>query len=345
MTRSERPERGVRSLDHSGAGPSATSWTTERTPVRAPEAAPAKSHSLRYFGAPGMRAWTALPQRDQALLRWLVPGSVVTAELAALLVYGGLRTARRRLHRLVEDGLVRGYWAANSQRPRGRYAYALVGPARDELERRREAPGGKSRSIVMPTIHQLATHDVLAAFLRAADPSAGRGLVAWLPERAAADLFDGYLRPDAVGVVRTAAGQVLLFIERDLGTETARAVADKVARYRRVLRHRSADQLNVGIVVSSPRRSVSIRRALGRPELGRPTVWVGLADEILRDPLGAMWLGLDGGRRVTVDLPSTEMDDRHVLGALCLLDPDAVEAFDQPPARLARAIGLAPDRS
>ncbi len=51
---------------------------------------------------------------------------MVTAQLAALLVYGQLRTARRRLARLVEYGLIAGFWAAGVQRPRGRYAYALT---------------------------------------------------------------------------------------------------------------------------------------------------------------------------------------------------------------------------
>ena len=142
----------------------------ERTPIRARRAEVANSNSLRYSRAPGMRAWTALPERDQTLLRWLVVGSALTAELAALLVYGAPRTARRRLHRLVEEGLVRGYWTANRQRPRGRYAYSLLGPVRAELERRRGKTAVPSAgSPITPTIHQLATHDLLAAFLRAAD--------------------------------------------------------------------------------------------------------------------------------------------------------------------------------
>jgi hypothetical protein len=33
---------------------------------------------------PGVSAWTALPERDRALLVWLVEGDVVTAQLAAL---------------------------------------------------------------------------------------------------------------------------------------------------------------------------------------------------------------------------------------------------------------------
>jgi hypothetical protein len=73
-------------------------------------------------GPPGIAAWTALPERDRSLLLWLVHGDVVTAELAALLVSVHRRIAQRRLARLVEYGLLSGFWAANRQRPRGRYA-------------------------------------------------------------------------------------------------------------------------------------------------------------------------------------------------------------------------------
>ena len=79
---------------------------------------------------PGIAAWAALPERDRGLLLWLVHGDVVTAELAGLLAYGHRRIAQRRLARLVEYGLLAGSWAANRQRPRGRYAYALTKPTR-----------------------------------------------------------------------------------------------------------------------------------------------------------------------------------------------------------------------
>jgi Replication-relaxation len=284
-----------------------------------------------------MRAWTALPERDQTLLRWLVVGSAVTAELAALLVYGAPRTARRRLHRLVEEGLLRGYWTANRQRPRGRYAYSLLGPVRAELERRRgKAIAPSARLPITPTIHQLATHDLLAAFLRAADPTSGRGLLGWLPERAAGDLFDGYLRPDALASINTGAGRLTLFVERDLGTETLRVLIDKVSRYRRLFRHQIDEPVTLGVVVDSPRRAASLRRGLSETATLQPTVWIALADDLIRDPLGCDWLGLDGERRRTLALAAGPPTEARLLGPLCLLDPDASEAFEEP-AELLRA--------
>ena len=44
-------------------------------------------------------------------------------------------TAQRRLGRLVEFGLLRGFWSAGAMRPRGRYAYVFPRAARVDIER------------------------------------------------------------------------------------------------------------------------------------------------------------------------------------------------------------------
>ena len=125
-------------------------------------------------------------------------GDVVTAELAAVLAYGHLRVAQRRLARLIEYGLIRGFWSANSQRPRGRHVYALTKAARSGLEQliwdgQLEKPAHVEAP--SPVIHQLATHDLLAAILQATPGRTGSYLAGWAPERAVALAFNGYLRP------------------------------------------------------------------------------------------------------------------------------------------------------
>ena len=299
------------------------------------------AESLRSIpSAPGLAAWGGLPERDRALLRWLLVGDVVTSELAAVLAYGSLRTARRRLARLVDLGLIRGFWAANSQRPRGRYAYELVRSVREGLEPVPE-PGRRRARRERPaktTIHQLATNDVMAAFLRAADSGRGLGLCAWLPERAVAALFDGYVRPDALAVIGTPASRISLFLERDLGTEGSRVVAAKVTRYATLLASRSAPPVNVGIVVESYRRVGSIRRAI--EELGPHSLelWFTTSIDLVTNPYEAVWTGVDGRRCRTVDLPAEPATNQPVIGALCLVEADGIDVFEPPAIEVVPAL-------
>jgi hypothetical protein len=286
---------------------------------------------------PGVSAWTALPERDRALLLWLVQGDVVTAELAALLSYGHRRIAQRRLRRLVEYSLLSGFWAANRQRPRGRYAYALAKAARIQLERL-VWPSGRSSfeaiETVSPVIHQLATHDLLAAFLRAADAASEVGVCAWVPERALIRLTQfGFLRPDALAVIRVAAGVVLLFIERDLGTERGGTVADKLDRYRsKYGKPYSGAPVHVGIVVESQRRAAAVRRMLRERGQSSSSVraWVTTEPELSADPHGATWVSPEIEPIRTIDLDPRSLDlDWPVLTPGCLATPDALEALDE----------------
>ncbi len=225
----------------------------------------------RAIGPPGMLAWTALPLRDQRLITWLWAGDVVNAELAAVLAYGNLRVAQRRLARLVEYGILRGFWAANRQRPRGRYAYALTKAARKDVEYllwEHDAPEPVTGQVQAPSpvIHQLATHDLLAAFLRASPLTDDIGLAGWVPEHAAALRYDGALRPDAIAVVRRGEVATLLIIERDLGSERHEILLDKLRRYNFINVHPAGS--NLGFILDSRRRAgallVSLRAAAKR---------------------------------------------------------------------------------
>ena len=286
----------------------------------------AKPYTLRSLRADAV--WTALPARDQHLLLWLLAGDVVTAQLASLLVYGPLRVAQRRLARLVEYGLLRGFWTASAQRPRGRYAYALTRAARSDLERLQWPEGPPDRPTALPAsppIHQLATHDLLAAFLRAGSPDADEGLVAWVPERACGQLF-GFIRPDALAGIRFGQRTLALFLERDLGTERGEVLAEKARRYRSVFSRAPGDAMAVGFVVGSARRAQTIH-AMGRRQPGGLTLLTVVADRLLVDPLEAAWSDGQLARSIR-ELAAAGQGDGPILAPGCLLDPEMLAAFD-----------------
>ena len=283
-----------------------------------------------------------MPERDRALLLWLVHGDVVTAELAGLLAYGHRRVAQRRLARLVEYGLLTGSWAANRQRPRGRYAYALTKPVRAALERSIWPEGLPPLSdgvpeAVSPVIHGLATHDVFAAFLRAGDLGRGYGLAAWVPERPCIRLVrGGYLRPDALAVVRVGDASILLVVERDLGTERGPVLAGKLERYRRIYDYSPARApLHVGFVVDSGRRAASVRARLrgawggGAPGGTVVSAWVVAEPALAADPFGAVWTAPGGAEARVLDFaPHWTGDPWPWLRPGDLSDPAALEALD-----------------
>jgi hypothetical protein len=187
---------------------------------------------------------------------------------------------------------------------------------------------------VSPVIHQLATHDLFAAFLRAADPDLEVGLAAWVPERALVRLTDSGYRPDALAILRVREATILMFIERDLGTERGSVLVDKLRRYRNSYwRLKKPHALHVCVVVGSQRRAFAVRRALRgssdeRAEAIR--VWVTTDTELLADPHGAMWVSPAVDVVRTIDLEPYPFDDGWpILQPMCLASPDVPEALDE----------------
>jgi hypothetical protein len=280
------------------------------------------SDSLRSTRAGAV--WTGLPLREQHLLLWLLGADIVSAELASLLVYRQLRTAQRRLRRLEALGLLRGFWGAGAHRPRGRYAYSLTKATRLDAERLAWPEGRPDRPPDMPSsapIHQLATLDLLAAFLRHADPLLGEGLVAWIPERACGQLFGGFLRPDALAVVRVRDRTIGLFVERDLGSERGEALGEKIRRYRLVFGREPGIAVNVGFVVESERRARTVHaQAEGhRVSATGPLVLTAIDAQLRQDSLGGPWW--DGRNRIS----TRELSPMSTAGPLPILTPGCLE--------------------
>lgn len=262
----------------------------------------------------------------------------MTAELAGLLAYGHRRIAQRRLARLVEYGLLTGFWAANRQRPRGRYAYALTRATRAALERMIWPTGQKklfngAPESVSPVIHGLATHDVFAGFLRASNATRGVGLAAWVSERPLIRLtWSASLRPDALAVIRVGEASILLAIERDLGTERGPILADKVDSYQRAYgRGDERAPLHVGFVVDSPRRAASVRARLRGTDKEESvvTTWVVTEGALTADPFGAVWTTPGGIEARVIDFaPHWTGSPWPYLAPGDLADPTTLEVLD-----------------
>lgn len=253
---------------------------------------------------------------------------------------GSLRIAQRRLSRLVDYGILRGFWAGNRQRPRGRYAYVLTKTARRDLEALlwKHAPPELADGQLQPpspVIHQLATHDLLAALLRASPLTDDIGLAAWVPEHAAALPYRGVQRPDAIALVRRGDVGTLLIVERDLGTERHEILIAKLERYRRIRIHPPGT--NLGFVVESSRRAgalrVSLRRAIERWHGGADEsnlgCWVTVGADLLEDPFGTSWQSPLGREATLLDMPAVDLSKPlPILSLPALLDEEAEGALD-----------------
>lgn len=120
-----------------------------------------------------------------------------------------------------------------------------------------------------------------------------------------------------------------MFVERDLGTEPTRVLLAKVARYRTLLARAPGLGANLGIVVETPRRARSLLARL--ESIGAapsPQLWVGVAPVLQADPYHARWLNPVGETPTTLDLPSDPGHPERLIGRLCLLEADGLEAFE-----------------
>ncbi len=305
--------------------------TMSATENRAQPSPSPKPDSLRSVRAGAV--WTGLPAREQHLLLWLFGADIVTAELASLLVYRQLRTAQRRLARLVELGLLRGFWSASAHRPRGRYAYALTRATRIDVERLAWPHGRPDRPPDLPSsppIHELATLDLFAAFLRHGDPLLREGIFTWVPERVCAHVFGGFLRPDALAGIRVGDRAIALFVERDLGTERGEVLLEKIRRYRSVFARMPDLPVNVGFVVDSERRARTVHDLVSQRvgPASRLTFLTAIDEQLRRDPLSATWTG-GSLQRPTRDLVPVSIGvSWPIITPGCLSDADAIAALD-----------------
>ena len=128
----------------------------------------------------------------------------------------------------------------------------------------------------------------------------------WIGERRACSSWDSIISPDGIGRVVAGDREISFFLEYDRGTENHDQLENKTHRYRIVGRTaRSEDALL--FVFPSGARERHARSAL----LGASVpVATAVRGDVLRHPLGTVWLPLhEDRRRMILDLPRLPRDD------------------------------------
>ncbi len=104
------------------------------------------------------------------------------------------------------------------------------------------------------------------------------------------------MRPDRQGAISVQKRTLRFFLEVDRGTENSSRLERKLVGYRRVAGFPDAPDV-LRFVFHSSRREAEERKALFDP--GMPVVTT--TEEMASDnPLGPIWFGLRGERRVTL---------------------------------------------
>jgi predicted transcriptional regulator len=128
----------------------------------------------------------------------------------------------------------------------------------------------------------------------------------WIGERRACASWDSIVSPDGIGRVVAGDLEISFFLEYDRGTENHGQLENKTSRYRIVGRTaRSEDALL--FVFPSGARERYARSALVDASVPVATAVRG---DVLRHPLGTVWLPLhEDRRRMILDLPRLPRDD------------------------------------
>jgi hypothetical protein len=200
-------------------------------------------------------------ERDREIALCVYEQQLLATDQLALLFFSSKRRAQDRLLFLYRErvldrfyppsrfgiGKPQAHWLLDEAS--AQLVAATLGVERKQLGWQRRDDSGSHRQLA----HRLEVNrfitDLVAATLADATPA----VMAWSGPRAAAELLEQRVRPDARLLLQTAAGAVIeCLVEWDRATETGERLADKLARYRiaeRKLRYHDREPRSIVFVV------------------------------------------------------------------------------------------------
>jgi hypothetical protein len=122
----------------------------------------------------------------------------------------------------------------------------------------------------------------------------------WIGERRATGSWDSHITPDGIGRIVAGESEFSFFLEYDRGTENHDQLENKTYRYRLVGWSARSEDALLFVFPSAARERYARRALIGSSVPVATTV----RRDVLRNPLGRVWLPFhDDRRRTILDLP------------------------------------------
>lgn len=267
---------------------------------RTRDAARASTRSIR---SKIQRVASSATERDQLICVDLYEHRVLTTNQLFELHFTSLQRTRARLLQLYD---MRVLWRSRPRAQLGslpwHYTLDEIGAwiVAEHLGIELRAVGyreDRTRTLVdSPRLrHTRAAHSFFTRMCYAARSTESTVQVAeWRGEAWCARRWQAHVRPDGFARLEDAGESFELLLELDLGTENRGRLEDKMERYRVLARAATSPDV-VLFCFPSEAREASARHVLGGTAMPVATATL---DRHLGDPFGAIWLPLDGDRRV-----------------------------------------------
>jgi hypothetical protein len=264
--------------------------------------------SRRYTDAVLASLAARLTRRDRYILRMVWENRVLTSPQVAELAFDSDDTARKRLLRLHDFGVLDRF---QPNLPVGagtapfHYVIGEAGAAVLACEDGIEfADFGYRRDRVLAIAysqklaHTVGVNGFFTALVAYARRQGGARLLTWWPEHRCAKVWGEAARPDAYGNWSEDRGGIEFFLEYDTGTETLDRVANKLHGYAKLTKA-TGITTPVLFYVHSARREANLRhRLINHPAASLVPVATGCRSALItpddHGPAGRIWHPLDG---------------------------------------------------